>query len=95
MRAVADHKKLLIFGVLAGTAITLFAFTPTIYAIVEPHITINMDPGQTTKPLQIKNSGGTEVFSVDVDGTLFPNIVGGDLTNNLPTVFHTQTGEIS
>jgi len=34
------------------TGITIFALildSPQIYAAVEPHITITMDPGQTTK----------------------------------------------
>jgi len=79
MRAVADHKKLLIFGVLAGTVIALFAFTPTIYALVEPHITINMDPGQTTKPFVINDDLGTEVFSIDVDGVISPPQATDDL----------------
>ncbi len=63
-------KQLLTFGILAAGIIGLVAATPTIYAIVEPHITINMDPGQTTKPFEIKDDLGTEVFSVNPDATI-------------------------
>jgi len=45
---------------------------PIVYGAIEPSIIINMDPSQTTKPLQIKDNLGTEVFSVDTDGTIFP-----------------------
>ena len=65
-----QSKQLLIFGILAGGILGLIASSPTIYAIVEPHITINMDPGQTTKPFQINDDLGSEVFSVDADGVL-------------------------
>ena len=65
-----QSKKLLFFGLLAGGIIGLVASSPTIYAIVEPHITINMDPGQTTKPFVINDDTATEVFSIDVDGTI-------------------------
>jgi len=75
-----QSKKLLFFGLLAGGIIGLVASSPTIYAIVEPHITINMEPGQTTKPFQINDDQGTEVFSVDVDGTITPSGTG---TNGL------------
>jgi len=69
--ALKQSNKLLMFSLLAGTAIGLIAFSPTIYAIVEPHITINMDPGQTTKPFVINDTAtNTEVFSVDVDGSI-------------------------
>ena len=64
-------KKLLMFGILTVGIIGLVASSPTIYAIVEPHITINMDPGQTTKPFQINDDLGSEVFSVNPDGTFF------------------------
>ena len=50
-----QSKKLLIFGILAAGIISLVASSPTIYAIVEPHITINMEPAQTTKPFEIKD----------------------------------------
>jgi len=69
-----NTKKLLVFSILAGVIIGLVAFSPTIYAIVEPHIIINMDPGQTTKPFVIKDNIGSEVFSVDVDGTISPGV---------------------
>jgi len=62
-------RKFLIFGLLAGTTIALIAFSPTIYAIVEPHITITMDPGQTTKPFAINDDQSTEVFSINPDGS--------------------------
>jgi len=62
-------KQLLIFGILAGGILGLIASGPTIYAIVEPHITIIMEPGQITKPLQISDDQGTEVFSINPDGS--------------------------
>lgn len=55
-----------IFAILAVISI------PIVYAVVEPSIILNMDSGQTTKPLQIKDNLGNEVFSVDTDGTVFP-----------------------
>lgn len=66
-------KQFLFYGVLIVGFIGLVAASPTIYAIVEPHITITMDPGQTTKPFVINDDAGTEVFSVDVDGTISPS----------------------
>ena len=74
--ALEKRKQFLFFGILIVGFIGLVAASPTIYAIVEPHITINMDPGQTTKPFVINDDTGTEVFSVDVDGTT----TAGDLT---------------
>ena len=68
-----QSKKLLVFGILAVGILGLIASSPTIYALVEPHITITMEPAQTTKPFQINDDQGTEVFSVDVDGTIFPS----------------------
>lgn len=70
-------NKLLIFGLLATAVIGIIALSPSIYAIVEPHITINMDPGQTTKPFIINDTAtNTEIFSVDADGsTKLGNIV--------------------
>lgn len=70
MGAIAYPKKLFIFGFIAGAAIVLLAFSPTIYAIVEPHIIINMDANQTTSPLQIKDTVGNDVFEVESDGQL-------------------------
>jgi len=70
MGTTEQNKKLLIFGILAGGIIGLVAFSPTIYALVEPHITINMEPAQTTKPFVINDDTSTEVFSVDADGVL-------------------------
>jgi len=64
-----QSKKLLFFGLLAGGIIGLVASSPTIYAIVEPHITITMDPGQTTKPFVINDDTSTEVFSINPDGS--------------------------
>ena len=66
--ALEKRKQFLFFGILVAGFIGLVAFSPTIYAIVEPHITITMDPGQTTKPFVINDNVGSEVFSVDVDG---------------------------
>ena len=65
-----QSKKLLIFGILAAGIISLVASSPTIYALVEPHITINMEPAQTTKPFEIKDDLGSEVFSINPDGSL-------------------------
>ena len=79
-----QSKQFLIFGLLACVILGVLVSSPTIYAIVEPHITITMDPGQTTKPLVINDDTGTEVFSVDVDGTISPSgatIGTGDITS--------------
>jgi len=65
-----QSKKLLFFGLLAGGIIGLVASSPTIYAIVEPHITINMEPAQTTKPFVINDDVSSEVFSINPDGSL-------------------------
>ncbi len=45
---------------------------PIAYSATEPSVIINMIFGQTEKPLIIKDNLGQEVFSVDVDGTVFP-----------------------
>ncbi len=76
-------KKLFLFTILSIGIISGVILSPEIWAIVEPHITITMEPGQTTKPLQIKDSSGTEVFSVDTDGTIFPSQGGGGVTQDI------------
>jgi len=53
--------------------ILLVISIPIAYALVEPSIIINMLSGQTTKPLQIKDFSGNEIFSVDTTGTIFPS----------------------
>jgi len=63
------RKQFLFFGILIVGFIGLVVASPTIYAIVEPHITINMDPGQTTKPFQINDDAGKEIFSINPDST--------------------------
>jgi len=67
--ALEKRKQFLFFGILIVGFIGLVAASPTIYAIVEPHITINMEPGQTTKPFVINDDQGTEVFSINPDGS--------------------------
>jgi hypothetical protein len=64
-----NNQKITYIGILA---IILVIAVPTVYAIVEPHIKITMDASQTTKPIQVVDNFGQEVFSVDVDGTVFP-----------------------
>jgi len=64
------RKQFLFFGILIVGFIGLVAASPTIYAVVEPHITINMEPSQTTKPFEIKDDLGSEVFSVNPDATI-------------------------
>jgi len=63
-------KKLFLFAVLSVGMISVLALSPSIWAIVEPHITINMDPGQTTKPFTINDDSGTDVFSIGTDGSV-------------------------
>jgi len=46
---------------------------PVAYSATEPSIIINMENTQTQKPFIIKDNLGAEVFSVDVDGTVFPS----------------------
>lgn len=53
-------------------AVASVILIPIAYGLVEPSIIINMEVAQTTKPLEIKASNGTTVFSVDTDGTVFP-----------------------
>ena len=53
-------------------AVASVILIPIAYGLVEPSIIINMEVAQTTKPLEIKASNGTTVFSVDPDGTVFP-----------------------
>jgi hypothetical protein len=68
------NQKLSIITVILVVAVVS---SPFVYAIVEPHIKITMDVGQTTKPIQIVDNQEVEVFSVDVDGTIFPVQGGG------------------
>ncbi len=63
----------LIFSALIMIAVVISI--PLVYAIVEPHIKITMDGAQTTKPIQIVDSQNNEVFSIDTDGTIFPDPV--------------------
>ena len=53
---------------------------PLAYSATEPSIIINMIFGQSEKPLIIKDNLGTEIFSVDTDGTLFPTVGSPPLT---------------
>ncbi len=75
-----DKQKITYIGLIA---IALVITIPLAYSAVEPSIIINMESGQTTKPLQVKDSGGSEVFSVDVDGTLFPEVATGSIRETL------------
>ncbi len=70
-------------------AVALVITIPMAYSAVEPSIIINMESGQTTKPLQVKDSGGSEVFSVDVDGTVFPD-QSTPLSDNLQLISDTM-----
>lgn len=71
MMQAENTKKLFIFSILTISIIgTFLIFSSEVMALVEPHITITMEPGQTTKPFQIKDDQGTDVFAVDVDGTI-------------------------
>jgi len=63
-------KKLLLFTILSVGIISAVAFSPSIWAIIEPHITITMDPGQTTKPFTIIDDSSTDVFSIGTDGSV-------------------------
>ncbi len=69
------NKKINLNLVLVLAVASVIAI-PIVYGAIEPSIIINMDAGQTTKPLQIKDNLGTEVFSVDTDGTIFPSGFG-------------------
>jgi len=64
-----QSKKFLVIGLIAIGSILSFAFSEEVRAIVEPHITIIMEPSQTTKPFQINDDQGTEVFSINPDGS--------------------------
>ncbi len=75
--------------------------SPFVYARVEPHIRITMDVSQTTKPIQVIANNGTEVFSVDVDGTISPQ-QGIPVSDNLQVIdegttalLYTQTAELT
>jgi len=83
-------------------AIAIVVSVPIVYALVEPSIIINMDAGQTTKPFLINNENGTEVFSVDTTGIIFPSVGGagssfsaGDTGLGLVLLSFQQTAEIS
>lgn len=56
--------------VFAISVVGTIGFGPQVMALVEPHITINMDPAQTTEPFQIKDDLGSEVFSINSDATI-------------------------
>lgn len=63
--------------------------TPFIYAAVEPHILITMDPAQTTNPFEIKNSSSDIMFSVEPNG-----IING-LNSNAPNKVVLYYGQIT
>lgn len=48
----SKNKRNLLFTILSVGIISGVILSPKIWAIVESHITITMDPGQTTKPLE-------------------------------------------
>lgn len=73
-------RRLFLFAILSVGIVGGLVSGPSIWAAVEPPITITMDPGQTTKPIQIKDNLGNEVFSVDTDGTIFPASSGGTVS---------------
>lgn len=65
-----DTKFLVLLSVI-GLSFVLVA--PTVYGAVEPHFLITMESGQTTKPFQIKDSAGTEIFSISTIGDILPS----------------------
>jgi len=54
-------------NLIAILAIAIVVSIPIAYSAVEPSIIINMLTGQTTSPIQIKNSTGATIFQVDQD----------------------------
>ncbi len=72
MKAVEKKNKLLIFGFIGLATVSLIAFSPAIYAAIEPHITITMDSGQTTNPFVIKDDSNDDVFTIDTEGHISP-----------------------
>jgi len=69
--------------------IGLMISVPIAYSATEPSIIINMENAQTQKPFIIKDNLGAEVFSVDVDGTVFPS--SAPPVQAVPLVFSIQT----
>lgn len=63
-----QNQNIFLILIAVGFVITI----PYAYSAVEPSIIINMESGQTTKPFQIKDNLGADVFTIDVDGTIFP-----------------------
>ncbi len=57
-------------NLIAILAIAIIVSIPIAYSAVEPSIIINMLTGQTEKPIQIKNSTGTEIISIDTEGVI-------------------------
>lgn len=86
-------KKLFLFTILSVGIISGVILSPEIWAIVEPHITITMEPGQTTKPFVINDDSGTEVFSVDVDGTITPSGTSGQTFTITNGIFNAVDGQ--
>lgn len=62
--------KLFLVAILSVGIISGVIVSPEIWAIVEPHITINMESGQTTKPFTINDVNGDAVFQVNTDSSL-------------------------
>ena len=60
------------------SVVSTLAFGPQVMALVEPHITITMDPSQATKPFQVNDDQGTNVFSINPDST-FSSVNYADL----------------
>jgi len=87
-----NNQKLNSIGLLA---IFLVIAIPTVYGAVEPSIIINMESGQTEKPIQVKDSGGTIIFSVDTDGTVFPAPVIPTTVTTVQSLRHIVLGEES
>jgi len=73
-----SNRKLYYYAIVLALVVVL---VPVAYSATEPSVIINMENSQTQKPLIIKDNLGVEVFSVDVDGTVFPApvIPSGDI----------------
>jgi hypothetical protein len=65
-----NRKTVILSALFVSLTGLLFTFSSEVMAVVEPHITITMDLGQTTKPFQIKNEQGSGVFTINPDGTV-------------------------
>lgn len=78
---LSQESRITIIGAIIFLSIVA---APQIYAAVEPHIILVMDPAQTTNPFTIQDNTATDVFAIDPAGNIVTGGIGYTRTEYAP-----------